>query len=120
MIFASEAKISKLRSLSSDPRMNPKGYILITRWSFFCINVYPLTDPDKCLVDSLTYQLVLVYRTKPFSVVVAQARQHLSTEGDIDGMIAFCAQTLAQMKPGTTIIPDHGPITDLKALEDYI
>ena len=40
--------------------------------------------------------------------------------GDIDGMIAFCAQTLAQMKPGTTIIPDHGPITDLKALEDYI
>ena len=40
--------------------------------------------------------------------------------GDIDGMIAFCAQTLAQMKPGATVIPGHGPITDLKALEDYI
>ena len=40
--------------------------------------------------------------------------------GDIDGMIAFCAKTLAQMKPGATVIPGHGPVTDLKALEDYI
>jgi glyoxylase-like metal-dependent hydrolase (beta-lactamase superfamily II) len=40
--------------------------------------------------------------------------------GDIDGMIAFCAQTLAQMKPGAKVIPGHGPITDLKTLGDYI
>ena len=65
-----EAKISKLRSLLLDRRMNPKGYILITRWSFFCINMYPLTYLNKCLDHSLTYQLVLVYGTKPFSVVV--------------------------------------------------
>ena len=54
----------------SDPRMNPKGYILITSQTFFCINMYPVTDLDKCLEHSLTYQLVLVYGTKPFSVVV--------------------------------------------------
>ena len=35
--------------------------------------------------------------------------------GDIDGMIAFCAQTLAQMKPEATVIPGHGPMTGLKA-----
>ena len=65
-----EAKISKLSSLLSDPRMNPKGYILITSQTFFCINMYPVTNLDKCLDYSLTYQLVLVYGTKPFSVVV--------------------------------------------------
>ena len=70
MIFALEAKISKLSSLLSDPRMNPKGYILITSQTFFCINMYPVTDLDKCSEHSLTYQLVLVYGTKPFSVVV--------------------------------------------------
>ena len=70
MIFALEAKISKLSSKLSDPRMNPKGYILITSQTFFCINMYPVNDLDKCLDHSLTYQLVLVYGTKPFSVVV--------------------------------------------------
>ena len=40
--------------------------------------------------------------------------------GDIDGMIAFCAKALAEMKPGAVVIPGHGPLTDLKALQDYI
>ena len=34
---------------------------------------------------------------------------------DIDGMIAFCAQTLAQMKSEATVIPGHGPMIGLKA-----
>ena len=72
-----KAKTSKLSSLSSDPRMDPKGYILITSLTLFCINVYPVTDLDKCFDRSLAYQLVLVYGTKPFSVVVVQIRQHL-------------------------------------------
>ena len=40
--------------------------------------------------------------------------------GDIDGMIAFCQQTLDQLEPGAVVIPGHGEITDANALVDYI
>ena len=40
--------------------------------------------------------------------------------GDIDGMIAFCQQTLDQLEPGAVVIPGHGEITDTDALADYI
>ena len=40
--------------------------------------------------------------------------------GDIDGMIAFCQQTLDQLEPGAVVIPGHGEITDADALADYI
>ena len=40
--------------------------------------------------------------------------------GDIDGMIAFCEQTLDQLEPGAIVIPGHGEITDAEALASYI
>lgn len=40
--------------------------------------------------------------------------------GSIDGMIKFCKQTLAAIKPDTIVIPGHGPVTDTAALQRYI
>jgi len=40
--------------------------------------------------------------------------------GEIDGMIEFCETVLAELKPGATVIPGHGPVTDDDALRRYI
>ena len=40
--------------------------------------------------------------------------------GEIDGMIAFCKAALAELEPGAIVIPGHGPVTDVAALERYI
>ncbi|HIG42850.1 MAG TPA: MBL fold metallo-hydrolase [Gammaproteobacteria bacterium] len=40
--------------------------------------------------------------------------------GTLEGIIKFCAETLAQINEDTTVIPGHGPITDYQALSDYI
>jgi len=40
--------------------------------------------------------------------------------GEIDGMIEFCEVVLAELKPGATVIPGHGPVTDDDALRRYI
>ena len=40
--------------------------------------------------------------------------------GEIDGMIEFCEAVLAELKPGATVIPGHGPVTDDDALRRYI
>ena len=48
----------------------PKRFHTYYSVEFFCINMYTLTDLNKCLDHSLTYQLVLVCRTKPFRVVI--------------------------------------------------
>ena len=40
--------------------------------------------------------------------------------GGIDGMIAFCQSVLDEVGPGATIIPGHGPVTDVPTLEAYI
>jgi glyoxylase-like metal-dependent hydrolase (beta-lactamase superfamily II) len=40
--------------------------------------------------------------------------------GDIDGMIAFCKAVVAELEPGAIVIPGHGPVTDIAALERYI
>lgn len=40
--------------------------------------------------------------------------------GEIDGMIEFCEVVLAELKPGATVIPGHGPVTDDDALRRYV
>ena len=40
--------------------------------------------------------------------------------GSIDGMIHFCQSVLAEIDEDTTIIPGHGEITDVAAVEAYI
>ena len=40
--------------------------------------------------------------------------------GDLDGMIRFCKQVLAEIDEDTTVIPGHGPVTDYQGLVDYI
>ena len=40
--------------------------------------------------------------------------------GDLDGMIRFCKQALAEIDEDTTVIPGHGPVTDYQGLVDYI
>ncbi len=40
--------------------------------------------------------------------------------GEIDGMIEFCEVVLTELKPGATVIPGHGPVTDDDALRRYI
>lgn len=40
--------------------------------------------------------------------------------GDLDGMIRFCTAVLAEIDAETRVIPGHGPVTDRKALMDYI
>ena len=39
--------------------------------------------------------------------------------GDLDGMIAFLRSVLAELEPGATVIPGHGPVTEYAALERY-
>jgi glyoxylase-like metal-dependent hydrolase (beta-lactamase superfamily II) len=40
--------------------------------------------------------------------------------GDLDGMIAFCEAALAELMPGATVIPGHGPVAKYADLERYI
>lgn len=40
--------------------------------------------------------------------------------GTLDGIIKFCSDTLNAIDKDTTVIPGHGPITDYKALEEYV
>ncbi len=40
--------------------------------------------------------------------------------GEIDGMIVFCRAVLKELSPDATVIPGHGPITDVPALERYV
>jgi glyoxylase-like metal-dependent hydrolase (beta-lactamase superfamily II) len=40
--------------------------------------------------------------------------------GEIDGMIVFCKAVLAELEPDATVIPGHGPVTDVRALEEYV
>lgn len=40
--------------------------------------------------------------------------------GEIDGMIIFCKAVLAELAPGAKVIPGHGPVTDVPALERYV
>jgi cyclase len=44
----------------------------------------------------------------------------VSSGGTIDGMIAFCEQTLALIDDKTVVIPGHGPLTDAATLARYI
>ena len=66
--FKSEDLIAKepvIRSQNAPKRLHTYYSV-----EFFCINMYTSTDLNKCLDHSLTYQLMLVRRTKPFSVVI--------------------------------------------------
>lgn len=40
--------------------------------------------------------------------------------GTLDGVIAFCEQTLAEINENTVVIPGHGPLSDYQGLSDYI
>jgi glyoxylase-like metal-dependent hydrolase (beta-lactamase superfamily II) len=40
--------------------------------------------------------------------------------GEIDGMIAFCRAVRAELAPDAVVIPGHGKIADVPALERYI
>jgi cyclase len=40
--------------------------------------------------------------------------------GEIDGMIAFCRAVLAEIPRDATVIPGHGEVTDVPALEHYV
>ena len=40
--------------------------------------------------------------------------------GTLDGVINFCSETLDVIDEDTVVIPGHGPITDYKALAEYI
>ena len=40
--------------------------------------------------------------------------------GQIDGMIRFCEAVLSELKPGATVIPGHGAVTDDAALRHYV
>lgn len=40
--------------------------------------------------------------------------------GEIDGMIAFCRAVLTELPPNATVIPGHGKLTDVPALERYV
>jgi glyoxylase-like metal-dependent hydrolase (beta-lactamase superfamily II) len=40
--------------------------------------------------------------------------------GEIDGMIIFCRAVLAELAPGATVIPGHGPVTDIPTFERYV
>ena len=40
--------------------------------------------------------------------------------GSIDGMIRFCQVVLSKLDENTTIIPGHGPVTDMATVEAYV
>ncbi len=40
--------------------------------------------------------------------------------GTLDGVIAFCSRTLAEIDEKTVVIPGHGPVADYQALSRYI
>ena len=40
--------------------------------------------------------------------------------GTLEGVIEFCSQTLARINQDTVVIPGHGPITDYRALSNYV
>jgi glyoxylase-like metal-dependent hydrolase (beta-lactamase superfamily II) len=40
--------------------------------------------------------------------------------GSIDGIIAFCEATLAQINKDTVVVPGHGPLSNYQGLADYI
>ena len=40
--------------------------------------------------------------------------------GSVNGMIAFCESVLSELNDDTTVIPGHGPITNVDALRDWI
>jgi cyclase len=40
--------------------------------------------------------------------------------GSLAGVIAFCKRVLAELEPGATVVPGHGPVSDYAGLADYI
>ena len=40
--------------------------------------------------------------------------------GSIDGLIAFCEATLAQINLYTVVVPGHGPLSNYQGLANYI
>jgi glyoxylase-like metal-dependent hydrolase (beta-lactamase superfamily II) len=40
--------------------------------------------------------------------------------GDIDGMIAFCENVLAEIDEDTIVIPGHGPVTRTAEMRRYV
>lgn len=40
--------------------------------------------------------------------------------GSLEGVIAFCERVLAELEPGATVVPGHGPVSDYDGLADYI
>ncbi|NND81761.1 MAG: MBL fold metallo-hydrolase [Gammaproteobacteria bacterium] len=40
--------------------------------------------------------------------------------GHLDGVIAFCEQTMARINKDTVVIPGHGKVSDYQGLADYI
>ena len=40
--------------------------------------------------------------------------------GSIDGLIAFCEATLAQINLDTVVVPGHGPLSNYQGLANYI
>jgi cyclase len=39
--------------------------------------------------------------------------------GSLIGIVEFCENVLAELEPGATVIPGHGPVADYEALADY-
>ncbi|HEY8519815.1 MAG TPA: MBL fold metallo-hydrolase [Gammaproteobacteria bacterium] len=40
--------------------------------------------------------------------------------GSLTGIIEFCTRVLAELRPGATVIPGHGPVAKYEDLRDYI